>query len=79
MKLILEAIVACILVTFVGCKSVQKDVHTITTVENKNTNIITTTNKLDKSTDKSFTLGFSEGDAKVIDLLDINVSGLKTD
>jgi len=63
-------------IILVGCRNIQKDVHTVVTIEDKKTQITTVTETVDKSTDESFTLGLSEGDGKILDILDVNVSGV---
>jgi hypothetical protein len=64
-----------------GCRNVEKNVLTEVTEKKFDAEgkVVgeTTTKTVDKSTDKGFTLGFSEGDSKVIDMLDVNVSGIK--
>lgn len=61
-----------------GCRNIQKNIDTTVIIEDRVANTKTTTHTVDKSKDESFTLGLSEGDGKVIDVLDINVSGVNT-
>ncbi len=63
-------ILVFIVFLLVGCKSVHRRTDTRTTYpDGKVVNVV------DEVTDESFTLGFSNGDSKVIDLLDVNVTG----
>lgn len=79
MKSISYVIIVLVILILFGCKSVEKTTKTSTINEkfNDEGKIVGRETVVEETiiADNGFTLGFSEGDSKVIDFLNVNVLG----